>query len=96
MRAISRLGDGGTGHGAFVPRASNQGSDNVFCNGLPVHRQSDSWAVHCDPSLSCHTGVLLQGAQSIFVNGLPIGRVGDPIECGSLVAAGSPSVFAGD
>ncbi len=95
MSAVARLGDGGTGHGAFVPRACIQGSANVFCNGLAVHRQGDAWAVHCDPSLSCHSGVLAKGSMTVFVNGVAIGRVGDSVDCGSLIAAGSPNVFAG-
>ncbi|WP_322979008.1 PAAR domain-containing protein [Pseudomonas sp. C11] len=34
-------------------------------------------------------------APTVFVNSKPIGRIGDPLACGSSVAAGSPNVFAG-
>lgn len=95
MPAVTRLGDLGTGHGAWPPRASTGGSSNVFVNGIPVHRKGDSWAVHCDSTPSCHAGALADGSSTVFVNGLPVGRVGDPVDCGSAVAAGSPNVFAG-
>lgn len=35
------------------------------------------------------------GSATVFANGMPLGRVGDPVACGSSVAAGSPNVFAG-
>ncbi len=95
MPAVSRLDDQCTGHGAFPPRASTSASPDVFVNGIAVHRQGDSWAVHCDPSPSCHGSALAMGSGSVFVNGLPIARVGDPVACGSSIAQGSPDVFAG-
>lgn len=95
MPAVTRKGDGGTGHGDFPPRNSNSGSANVFCNGIAVHRVGDSWEEHCDSTPSCHTGTLASGSGSVFVNGKAIGRIGDSVDCGSLVAAGSSNVFAG-
>ncbi|MEF1312044.1 PAAR domain-containing protein [Vibrio mytili] len=95
MPAITREGDGGTGHGGFPPRVNTVGSGDVFCNGIPVHRQGDAWGVHCDPSPSCHAGTLSGGSSSVFANGKPLGRVGDAVDCGSVVAAGSQNVFAG-
>lgn len=95
MAGVTRLGDLGTGHGGFPPRASTSASGDVFVNGVAVHRKGDSWAVHCDSTPSCHDGKLAEGSSTVFVNGLPIGRVGDPIDCGSTVASGSDNVFAG-
>ncbi len=95
MPAVTRLGDICTGHGAYPPRASTGASSNVFINGIAAHRQGDSWAVHCDPSPTCHASNLAQGSASVYVNGKPLGRVGDAVACGSSVAAGSPNVFAG-
>lgn len=95
MPAVTRLGDTCTGHGAFPPRPSTSGSPNVNVNGIPVHRQGDSWAVHCDPSPSCHGSVLDSGSSTVKVNGKDMGRVGDPVACGSSVATGSNNVFAG-
>lgn len=95
MPAVTRKGDGGTGHGTFWPRQSTQGSANVFCNGIAMHRVGDSWAVHCNSKPVCHSGQLSSGSSSVFVNGQSLGRVGDPVSCGSAVAAGSSNVFAG-
>lgn len=95
MPAATRKGDVCTGHGGFPPRVNDQGSSNVFINGIPAHRQGDHWVTHCDSSPSCHDSVAGQGSSSVFVNGKPLMRIGDPIECGSAVAQGSPNVFAG-
>ena len=95
MPAVTRLGDMCTGHRAFPPRASTSASPNVFANGIAVHRKGDSWAVHCDSSPSCHASELKSGSSTVFVNGKALGRVGDPVACGSVVAAGSSNVFAG-
>ena len=95
MPAVTRLGDGCTGHGAFPPRSSTSASPNVNVNGIGVHRQGDSWAVHCNPTPSCHASELKSGSGTVNVNGKGIGRVGDPVACGSSVAAGSGNVFAG-
>lgn len=95
MPAVSRLGDVCTGHGAFPPRNSVSGSGDVFVNGKPIHRQSDGWAVHCNPSPSCHDSALASGSSTVFANGLQVARIGDPVACGSAVAQGSGDVFAG-
>lgn len=67
----------------------------MFAMGLAVHRQGDSWAVHCDPKPSCHGGSLASGSGTVFANGKQLGRIGDPVDCGSAVAAGASTVFAG-
>lgn len=92
MPAITRLGDICTGHGCFPPRPNIKGSNNVFSNFLPVHRQSDAWAVHC--CVSCHSSALASGSPNVWANGLQVGRIGDPVACGSIAATGSPNVFA--
>jgi len=40
--------------------------------------------------------VLAEGSASVFVEGQGVGRIGDPVACGSVVAEGSPDVFAGE
>lgn len=95
MPAVTRQGDSCTGHGDFPPRASTGGSATVFVNGLPVHRQGDAWASHCNPLGICHGSALAAGSGTVFVEGKQIGRVGDPVACGSAVATGSGDVFAG-
>lgn len=94
MPAVSRQGDGCTGHGAFPPRNSTSGSGDVFVNGIPIHRVGDGWGVHCDPSPSCHGGSAASGSSTVFSNGKAVVRVGDAVDCGSAVAAGSGNVFA--
>jgi len=37
MSAVSRLGDTGSGHGCFPPRASTSASSNVYVNGGLFH-----------------------------------------------------------
>lgn len=95
MPAVTRLGDGCTGHGSWPPRVNDSASEDVFVNGIGAHRQTDHWVTHCNPVPSCHDSTLSSGSSSVFVNDLQLGRIGDPIGCGSAVAAGSPNVFAG-
>lgn len=95
MPAVTRKGDSCTGHGDFPPRASTGGSGDVFANGIAVHRQGDGWAVHCNPTPSCHGSSLASGSSTVYANGAPLGRIGDPVACGSSVAGGSGDVFAG-
>ena len=94
MPAVARLGDNGSGHGCYPPRGNNQASDNVYVNGIGVHRQGDSYPSHCCGP-SCHGASLGSGSSSVYINGKQCGRIGDPIDCGSTVAAGSGNVFAG-
>lgn len=94
MPSVSRLGDTCTGHGCFPPRSSTGGSGSVFVNGIPAHRQGDGWATHCCGP-SCHDSTLAAGSGTVFANGLQLARIGDPVACGSAVAAGSENVFAG-
>ena len=99
MPAVTRLGDKCTGHDSYIPEKSSEGSSNVFVNGIPVHRLHDAWIPHgCAPER-----FLEAGSPNVFVNGLPLGRIGDPIttdkeniddKCSSVVAEGSPDVFA--
>lgn len=90
MPAVTRQGDMCTGHGPCSPRPSVSGSPNVYVNGIPAHRVADAWARHCT-----HTSSLAAGSGSVFANARPLGRIADPVACGSLVATGSPNVYAG-
>lgn len=93
MPAVTRLSDLCTGHGCWPSRPNDTASNDVFSEGLGIHRQTDHWAVHCCDS--CHDSVLATGSTSVYINGLQCSRVGDPIECGSVVMTGSITVFAG-
>ena len=94
MPPVVRLGDVCTGHAPYPPRPNAEGSPDVFANGIPVHRVGDFWPPHCDP-LSCHPGSAASGSGSVFANGIPVCRIGDAVNCGSMMAQGSPDVFAG-
>lgn len=94
MPPTARLNDLCTGHGCWPSRPNNQGSPDVFTNGLPNHRQTDSWSVHCCPP-PCHASTLCQGSPTVFTNGLQQGRIGDPVCCGSNIATGSPDDYTG-
>lgn len=94
MAAVTRLGDICSGHGCWPPRNNDSASDDVFVNGLGVHRLGDHWVVHCCDG-SCHDGVAASGSNSVFVNGIPAVRIGDAVSCGSVSAQGSPNTFFG-
>lgn len=94
MPAICRLGDMCSGHDCHPPRPNSSASPNVFANMMPIHRQTDKWVVHCCGK-SCHPSVLASGCSTVYANNLQVGRIGDPVACGSVVASGSPNVFAG-
>lgn len=94
MPAITVLGQYCTGHGGFPPRPNTQASGDVFAEGISVHRIGDAWFQHCHDS-TCHGGVTSSGSGSVFVNGVSIARIGDEISCGSKIAQGVGSVFAG-
>ncbi len=47
MPGVARLNDLCTGHGCFPPRPNSQASPDTFCNNRGVHRQTDSYYVHC-------------------------------------------------
>lgn len=95
----ARLGDVCSGHpgGNYYSRPNDQGSPDVFCNGLPKHRQSDHWQYHGVGNDSPpHDSYLAAGSPTVYTNGLQQGRIGDPVQCGSKVLTGSPDVFVGD
>lgn len=96
MPAVTRKADMGTGHGCWVPRPNAEGSPDVYVNGIPLHRQGDAWLPHTCPSIpNTHAGNLASGSSTVYCNGMQVGRIGDPVDCGSFVAQGSPDVYAG-
>lgn len=92
-RPAARLADMCTGHRRGPPRPNDQGSPDVYINGRPAHRQSDSWQLHGKKRK--HRSNLAAGSPTVYINSLQQGRVGDPVACGSKVATGSPDVFVG-
>lgn len=97
MPNVSRKGDASTADPCGAPpRASSQGSPNVFTNKIATHRMTDAWSPHACPSSPPHGATTSGGSPDVFVNRLKIARVGDPISCGSSIAVGSPNVFANE
>lgn len=82
-----------SGHGGFPSRENDQGSPNVFTDGLPNHRQTDHWVVHSDGD-SSHDSELCAGSATVYTNGLQQGVVGSPVCCGSVIATGSGTAFS--
>ena len=92
---VVRVGiDPSSGHDGFNPRPAVVGSLTTFCEGLPVVRVGDEWALHTD-ILTVHDGRGIAGSPTVFVEGLPLMRVSDPISCGSVALSGSLTVFSG-
>lgn len=94
MPAATRLGDADVAHCAGMVRA--QASPNVYVNNIRWSRQTDLNTSHDGPACVAHSAPIETGSISVFVNGLGAGRVGDRIKGCTLVAEGSPDVFAGD
>jgi len=88
-------GDITTGHGAFPPRKTSQGSGNVFINGKSAYRSGDSLDVHCIGK-TCHKLSAHSGSSTVLINAKDAMRVGDLIECGEFMAIGSSTVLIGD
>lgn len=79
----------------FPPRPATSGSSTVFVERFPLVRASiDIWAPHTN-IISVHPGMGVGGSQTVFCEGTPVMRVGDPIDCGSVAAMGSGTVFVG-
>lgn len=97
MIPVTRLTDICTGHSSWIPRPNAEASEDVFVNNLGVHREGDAWQQHPSNSPNPpHGGNLASGSSTVFINGKQCGRIGDPVDCGSAVATGSPDVYCGD
>lgn len=76
------------------------GSPDTQINSLLAARATDD-SVRCDgtPPLylpPSHEGKrIAQGSETVSINSLPAARVGDKIECGAKIEAGSPNVIIG-
>lgn len=84
----------GDGCGSPTTQATNQGSANVFVNGIGVVREDDAMKTHSGPGCVPHAPKLTTFSSSVFVNGKGIGRKDDGYN-GHIITSGSPDVFAG-
>ena len=67
--------------------------------GKPIHIVGDDFSLHTDGE-SAHTGFIASGSFTVFVAGQPVARIGDGVggigaACGSIISAGSPTVYCG-
>lgn len=96
MAKATRLGDNDTGHDACPATALQEGSPDVFINGMAAGRVGDSYVAHECIDHATHSGVIFSGSSTVFIDGKAAGRIGDSVSCGGSVAEGSSNVFIGD
>lgn len=94
LRPLSRLGDITTGHQCWAPTIGTTASPNVFCNGQPVHMETNTFTPHsCGTDV--HPDVAAKGSTTVRVNGLGVMRLGDVLAPGgALMAQSTFNVFA--
>jgi uncharacterized Zn-binding protein involved in type VI secretion len=85
-----------TNHGCDSTTVTDQGSSDVFANGVGIVRAGDACETHKFPDGDCvpHTVSLSSFSNTVFVNGKGVGRVGDEYS-GHTIISGSGNVFAG-
>lgn len=95
---VVRLGvdvcSGHQGPGQYSPRPAAAGALTVFVNGFPVVRVGDLWSLHTNQT-DAHAGTGIAGSETVFCEGKAVMRMNDPIDCGSVAAAGSLDTFCG-
>lgn len=96
MPAAARKSDIASGHGCYPPSPAVGGSPNVSINGVAALREGDAVAPHGCSKCKPHDRSVAEGSSTVFVNGRALARVGDAIDCGGVMDAGSPDVFADD
>lgn len=89
MPQATRIGDADEPHDG-VPIFRDEGSLDVFVNGIGWSRQGD---LNAPPH--AHRAPIALGSTTVFVNGLGAGRVGDAVTSCTSVMEGSDNVYAG-
>lgn len=89
----------GTGPNCVNPEvhSTNEGSNNVFVNGIGVVREGDKMISHNQPGCTTHEPVLKKFSSQVYANGKRIGRVNDAyVEAGDhVIKSGSSNVNDG-
>lgn len=99
MPAVARKGDAViTNHDCVTTTTTEGASEDVFVNGIGVHRDTDKNTAHNvdSPGCSPHQTAINSPSETVFANGLGIARIGDGYGGGEEVSGGSEDVFAGD
>ena len=84
MPQVTRIGDMDNAYP--IPDISTEGSQNVFVNGLGIHRVGDKDSD--DDTLSV-------GSATVMINGMACGRLGDQDSDKEVMITASLNVFAG-
>ena len=91
----------GTGVCCVSPtvHSTNEGSSDVFVNGIGVVREDDTMIPHTypDPCCNIHEPPLKKFSSKVFVNGKRMGRIGDVyvLAGDQVIISGSSNVFDG-
>lgn len=95
MPACSRLGDLSAGHDGFPPTPIIGGvCSTVFVNGIPAATVGSTLSDHT--SGATHVGrTVVSGSGTVFFESKGAARIGDSINCGDTLGAGSDNVFVG-
>jgi len=94
MPPAVRLGDVALGHGSFPPTNTCAASSDTIINNKGAHRVGDAIIPHGSPSPSPpHGRAAAVGSPDTFVNGRPLVRIGDAVNCGGMLATGSPDTI---
>lgn len=87
----------GTGPNCESPEddSTDEGSSDVFVNGIGVVREGDKMITHPKPGCTAHAPVLKKFSSKVYANGKRIGRVDDAyVEAGDhVIKSGSSNVF---
>ncbi len=91
MLPIARVGDT-CSHGPAIIT----GSPNVFVNGIPLARVTDTYGCPYHVHFTRHgPNPIVTGSPRFTANGLPVARVTDMTACGANIVQGSPNTFEG-
>ena len=82
--------------GSPSTQSTDEGSSNVFINGIGAVREADAMITHnyAGPCCNPHAPKLSSFSSTVFVNGKGIGRLGDDYSS-HVISSGSSNVFAG-
>lgn len=91
MSAIATKNSICSGHGWFPSRPPVESESLLKINGIDVLVDANQYAQHSDGN-STHGGQAMSTRPWFTVNGKAVVCVGDPVSCGSTVAAGDALV----
>lgn len=88
MSAIGVIGSVCSGHGGFPSRPAVSGDSFLKVSGIAVLVDGSAFPVHSDGN-SAHAGSAIGSRGWFKINGKNVVCVGDPVDCGSVLASGN-------